>query len=288
MKGPRSKGRTRSAAADRKARLSSPTGRRLSASRKVELPETVREDLAVELYALIRLALNRFGLSASRQRRAMERSWRLRAAPRTSGPLLRDARSLSALLLKWSRSPQYVDAKGNPRVLLINGPGDSFEKLAREFLPKMPLADVIDMACATTEVSKRPGGKIALIGDIMVNLAKSDVRPYAHAVRQIDHLLETSLHNAKLMPRQRAQGRMQRLVIGVIPRAEYTDFMSELRPQIADLMSRVDSSVENRRPRNAKALKAATAVSVGVYVAEENDWERAGIDAGAYVKGKRS
>jgi hypothetical protein len=252
------------------------------------LPAKVREDLAVELYALIRLALNRFGLSASQQRRAVERSWRLRTAPRTSGPLLRDARSLSALLLKWSRSPQYVDAKGNPRVLLINGPGDSFEKLARQFLPKMPLADVIDMACATTEVSKRPGGKIALIGDIMVNLAKSDVRPYAHAVRQIDHLLETSLHNAKLLPRQRAQGRMQRLVIGVIPRAEYTDFMSELRPQIADLMSRVDSSVENRRPRNAKALKAATAVSVGVYVAEENDWERAGIDAGAYVKGKRS
>jgi hypothetical protein len=248
----------------------------------------VQEDLAVELYALIRLALNRFGLSASQQRRALARSRGLKAVPHTSGPLLRDSRSLSALLLEWSRSPQYVDAKGNPRVLLIKGPGESFESLARQYLPKMPLADVVNLACATTEVSKRPGGKIALIGGIMVNLSRSDVRPLAHAVRQIDHLLETTLHNAGLAPNQLAQGRMQRLVIGVIPRSQYVNFMRELRPQIADLLSRVDSSMEHRRPRNAKALKAATAVSVGVYVSEESDSERAGIDAGTYVRDQRS
>jgi hypothetical protein len=255
--------------------------------RKADPQTKAHEDLAVELYALVRLSLSRFGLTSAQQRRALENSWRLKVAPRTSGPLLRDARSLSALLLEWSRSPQYVDAKGYPRVLSIKGPDDTFEALARQFLPQMLLADVIDMACTTTEVSKRPGGKIALIGGIMVNVAKSDARPLAHAVRQIDQLLETTLHNARLAPRQRALARMQRLVIGVIPRAEYKHFMRELRPQIADLLARVDSSVEQRQPKNPKALKNATAVSVGVYVSEENDWERAGVDVGALVRGKR-
>jgi len=120
----------------------------------------------------------------------------------------------------------------------------------------------------------------------MVNVAKSDVPPLAHAVRQIDQIFETTLHNVKIRPQQRAHGRMQRLVIGVIPRAQYIEVQRELRPQIADLLERIDSFIEQHRPRNAKALKSAIAVSVGVYVSEENDWERAGIDASTYVRKK--
>ncbi len=246
-------------------------GKEPSRPSKSNSPSKVREDLAVELYALARLGLNRFGLTRAEQRRALERSWRLKAAPHA----------------EWSRSPQFVDAKGAPRVLAIKGPGDTFETLGRQFLPNMPLNDVIAMACSTTEVSVLPRGRIALVGGSMVNLARSNERALAHAVRQIDQLLETSLHNAKLKPHQLTQGRMQRLVIGVISRAEWKDLMRELRPQIADLLARVESFVERRRPRNRKALKAATAVSVNVYVSEENDWERAGVDVSALVRGKR-
>jgi hypothetical protein len=38
------------------------------------------------------------------------------------------------------------------------------------------------------------------------------------------------------------------------------------------------------QPKNAQALKSATAVSVGVYVSQEDDWERAGIDPSAVVR----
>jgi hypothetical protein len=152
----------------------------------------------------------------------------------------------------------------------------------------MPLANVINMACATTEVSKVPKGNIALVGGSMVSAGGSNAGALAHAVRQIDQLLETSLYNAHLKLHQLTQGRMQRLVIGVISRAECEDLMRELRPQIADLLSRVETFVEKRRPRNRKALKAATAISVGVYVSEENDWERAGVDVSALLGGKRS
>ena len=289
MKSPTTKSRARTpVTANRKVTLKkSPPGKGLSRSRKSNSPSKVREDLAIELYALARLGLHRFGLTPAEQRRALKRSLRVKAAPRVSGPLLRDARSLSAILLEWSKSPQFVDAKGTPRVLAIKGPGDTFETLGRQFLPNMPLDDVIAMACATTEVSALPKGLIALVGGSMVNVSRSNARSLAHAVRQIDQLLETTLHNAMLKPHNQAQGRMQRLVIGVISRTEYKNLMRELRPQIADLLARVESFVERHRPRNRKALKAATAVSVGVYVSEENDWERAGVDVSALVRGKR-
>src|ERR1700722_8431032 len=83
--------------ANRKVSLkkSPPGGKGLSRSRKSNSPSKVREDLAIELYALARLGLHRFGLTPAEQRRALKRSLRLKAAPRVSGPLLRDARSLS-------------------------------------------------------------------------------------------------------------------------------------------------------------------------------------------------
>jgi Family of unknown function (DUF6502) len=259
-----------------------------SRSRRTESKATVIEDLAVELYTIAHLGLRRFGLTAAEHRRALDRASRLKVIPPTSGPLLRDALSLSALLLEWSRSPQYVDAKGHPRVLSIKGGGATFETLARQFLPKMPLANVINLACATTEVSKLPKGNIALVGGSMVSAAGSNAGALAHAVRQIDQLLETSLYNAHLKLHQLTQGRMQRLVVGVISRAECKDLMRELRPPIADLLARVESFVEQRRPRNRKALKTATAISVGVYLSEENDLERAGVDVSALAGANRS
>jgi hypothetical protein len=54
--------------------------------------------------------------------------------------------------------------------------------------------------------------------------------------------------------------------------------MRELRPQFYDVLQRVDSSIEQRRPTTARALKNATAVSVVVFVAQEDDWERIGVD----------
>jgi hypothetical protein len=238
-----------------------------------------REDLSVEFFSLVRLALAQFGVSGAEQERAIERSRHLKSAPHVSGPLLRDTRGLCALLLEWSRDAEYVDPDGKPRVLAIKGTGATFERLARRFLPKKPLKDVVAMACATAEVTTRPGGKIALLGSIMVNVAKSPDNLLAHAIRQIDQLLETILHNAIVNRKGRSNGHMERMVLGVISAKEFDGFMSELRPQIYDLLQRVDSSVQQRQPKSTQSLRSATAVSVGVYVAREDDWDRAGIDA---------
>ena len=71
---------------------------------------------------------------------------------------------------------------------------------------------------------------------------------------------------------------MHRLVTGIIPRKDYVPFMREFRPQIAGLLARADGSMKNREPKTARALKSATAVSIAVYVSQEDDLARAGIE----------
>jgi hypothetical protein len=239
----------------------------------------VRQNLILELYGLVRDALQGLGISLLEQRGVQAQLLRVKTLPRVSGPLLRDWALLGAILLEWSREPEYLDDAGLPRVLAIRGPEGTFESLAQRFLPNMRLQDVVTMACETTEVAVRPGARIALLGSIMVSHVKSPERALAFAVTQIDQLLQTTVHNFVTNRTGRGAGRMQRIVKGVIARGEFDDFMSELRPQIYDLLMRVEAAAENHRPKNAKALRSATAVSVGVYVGQENDLQRAGVDA---------
>jgi len=239
----------------------------------------VRQNLILELYGLVRDALQGLGISASEQRRAQAQLPRVKTLPRVSGPLLRDWGLLGVILLEWSREPEYLDDAGKPRVLAIRGPEGTFESLARRFLPNTRLEDIVAMACETAEVVVRPGERIALLGSIMVSHVRSLERALAFAVTQIDQLLQTTVHNFVTNQTGRRAGRMQRIVKGVISRGEFDDFMRELRPQIYDLLMRVEAAAENHRPKNAKTLRSATAVSVGVYVGQENDLQRAGVDA---------
>ncbi len=247
----------------------------------------VREDLGVELYSLVNLALGRFGLTPAERTRASKRAAGLKSPPRVSGPLLRDWWALGALLLEWSRDALYLDADGKPRVLPIEGKGTTFESLAQRFLPHKPLREVVDMACEAAEVATRPHDRIALLGSILVNIVGSPERSLAHTIRQVDQIVQTKLHNIEMHKKGSADGRMERMVIGTISRAEFADLMRELRPQIYDLLMRADSSFERRQPTSLKALSSATTVSVGLYVSQEDDFERAGVDPATRIKAAR-
>ena len=158
---------------------------------------------------------------------------------------------VAEILLEWSRKAPYLDSEGRPRVLSIAGPGATFESLARRFLPNMSLEDVVALACRNSEVVTRPGNRIALLGSILVKLGDSREKYFAHAIRQIDQLLQTLLHNWHVQRSGAEQARMERVVIGIISRANFKAFMTELRPQIYDLLLRVDSSIERNQPQAA-------------------------------------
>jgi len=256
----------------------------MTAKKRASRPtSSVREDLAVEFYSRVRLALTEFGVTPKEQERAIARARPLKTPPRVSGPLLRDARGLCALLLEWSREAKFLDPDGKPRILDIEGPGATFESLARRFLPAMPVKKVVAMACATAEVATRPGRKIALLGSILVILSKSTENLLAHGIRQIDQLLSAILHNAVVHRKGVGAKRLERMVLGVISRSQFNDLMRELKPQIDDLLQRVDAAVEPRQPKTRAAVKNSTAFSVGVYVSQEEDFERAGIDPDSFV-----
>jgi hypothetical protein len=145
-------------------------------------------------------------------------------------------------------------------------------------LPNISLEEVVALACENSEVVTRPGNRIALLGSILVKLGDTREKYLAHAIRQIDRLLQALLHNWRVQHKSTDRGRMERVVTGVISRANFEAFMGELRPQIYDLLLRVDSSVERNQPKTARSLRAASAVSVSVYVSQEDDLERAGVD----------
>jgi hypothetical protein len=236
------------------------------------------EDLAVEFYTLVRLALDELGVSPAQQRRALKRSRGLKKPPNVSGRILRAQLGVAGILLEWSRKAPYLDADGRPRVLSIAGSGATFEGLARRFLPNHSLEEVVALTCENSEVITRPGNRIALVGSILVKLGNSRERYFAHAIRQIDQLLQTLLHNWRAQHSGIEQSRMERVVSGLISRASFDAFMTELRPQIYDLLLRVDSSIERHQPRTPRGLRAATAVTVSVHVGQEDDLDRAGVD----------
>ena len=236
------------------------------------------ENLAVELYTLVRLALGELGVTRAQQLRALARSRRLKSPPSVSGRTVRAGLGVGSILLEWSRRAPYLDSDGKPRLLSIAGSGATFESLARRFLPHMPLKEVVALACEKSEVVIRPGNRIALLGSILVKLGDSREMYLAHAIRQIDQLLQTLLHNRRVVRNNPESGRMERVVIGVISRANFRPFMDELRPQIYDLLLGVDSSIERNQPKSARSMRDATAVSVSVYAGQEDDLERAGVD----------
>jgi len=252
-------------------------GARTRGTGKPSVTQTA-EDLAVELYTLVRLALGELGVTRAQQLRALARSRRLKSPPSVSGRTVRAGLGVGSILLEWSRRAPYLDSDGKPRVLSIAGSGATFESLARRFLPHMPLKEVVALACEKSEVVIRPGNRIALLGSILVKLGDSREMYLAHAIRQIDQLLQTLLHNRRVVRNNPESGRMERVVIGVISRANFRPFMDELRPQIYDLLLGVDSSIERNQPKSARNMRDATAVSVSVYAGQEDDLERAGVD----------
>jgi len=245
----------------------------------------VSEDLATELYTIIGQALERFGVRTAVQSRAFERSAALHDPPHASGALMRSSWGLSNLLAEWSRAPEYQDADGQPKILKLKGAGATFETLVKRFLPGSVMQEVIDNARRSAEVELLPRGRIALLGSVMVKTTTARELLLAHAIRHIDQLLNTILHNEIVHSgtRDPEPGRMERMVVGIIRKDRFKDFMSEFRPQLFNLLSQVDAGIAQRAPASKPELKDATAVVLGMYVAEESDWDRIGVEPATMI-----
>jgi hypothetical protein len=250
------------------------------------------EPLAVELFGVVCSALSEYGLSPIQQRRFFDKSIKTPVAKRASGSLLYRYTGLAELISAWHDEARYLDARGKPRVLDIQGRGATFEKLAREYLPNVPLKEVITLACRTASVGMVPGGRIAFYGDILVNFSRSPEIVLAQTVRHIKQIVDTCLYNVHKPEGAAVRGRLERMVRGVINAKDFKNFDRAIRPQLHDLCERVDRFLKASRKKVRRGKQNMGTAGMGIYLyydsalKDERGEVRAPKSGGLGIKGR--
>jgi uncharacterized protein DUF6502 len=222
--------------------------------------------LTLELYGVIRAALKRYGLSPKEQTKLFGQSQRRSDIKQVSGELLGQIRPLSDLLTSWYEDVPYVDSVGAPRVLKIEGRGATFASLARRFLPGVPLADVVALACRSANVGTLAGGRIALYGDAMVNLSKNRDGVLAQNIMHVKQIFDTCLYNAHRDPDDDKPGRQERIVTHLLSAMEFEKFQGEVRGQLHDLCERFDRLLKSAAERSSRQKQPRGQGGIGIYV----------------------
>ena len=237
---------------------------------------------------MVRLALGELGVSRRQQERALVRSQHLKTPPNVSGRVLRAG---------WGGRGDIARMVAQSTILRLgrqaSRTGDhwargDFRKSGATVFAQHALRGGCGARVRELGSGHPPGViRSRSWAAFWSNSVNTREKYLAHAIRQIDQLLQTLLHNRRLGGRSAADGRMERMVMGVISRANFKPLMRDLRPQIYDLLLRVDSSIEHYQPKTARSLRAGTAVSVSVYVGQEDDLERAGLDTSPVALAER-
>jgi hypothetical protein len=233
---------------------------------RATLSRAALEALALELYGVTGAALKRYGLSASEQARLFAQSQRRSDIKQVSGELLGQMRPLSDLLTSWFEDAPYVDSVGVPRVLKIEGRGATFETLAKRFLPGVPLAEVIALACRSANVGTLARGRIALYGDAMVNLSKNRDAALAQNITHVRQIFDTCLYNAHRDPDDESPGRQERIVTHLLSAMEFEKFQGEVRGQLHDLCERFDRLLKSAAGRSIRQKQPRGQGGIGIYV----------------------
>jgi hypothetical protein len=223
------------------------------------------DPLALELLGVVRNALAHYGLTPGQQLRLFQRSIRAKTVPKVSASRLSQFRALADLLATWHGEVPYLDADGKPRVLNIRGRGATFESLARQFLPKKSLSDVVGLACRTANVGTLPGDRIALYGDIMVNFSSNAESVLAQAICHATQVFRTGIHNAARTHADGTGRRLERTVHRTIVAGDFEKLQSAIRPQVHDLCDRMDRLLRSSAKSGKTKQKLGTA-GMGIYL----------------------
>jgi hypothetical protein len=227
---------------------------------------SAREPLALELYSIVRAALTKYGVSPAQQRRLFDQAQRATVVSRVSGLILSEFRALGDLITTWREEAPYVDSDGQPKVLTVEGGGTTFETLAKHFLPKKRLAEVVALACRTANVGTLPGGRIALYGDTMVNLSKAREGVFAQNILHIQRIFETCLFNAQGTQDKTGTARLERTVSHELSLGEFEKFQQAVRPQVHDLCEIVDRLLKSADERSTGKKEPRGKAGIGIYV----------------------
>lgn len=256
--------------ASRKRALSK---RKLAPSR-VTSPVNQLELLAMEVYAILCRALTLYGISQARQRALFKKSCaHVGKITAVSAQLLEQFRNVSELLTTWLQELPYVDATGRPKVLPIRGRGATFESLARQFLPKRSLDEVVALACQAGTVDKLSGGRIAIYGDPMINIAENPEATLAQAICHITNIVQTVEFNAKRGRKDRSSGRLERIVNAPLTPEQAEIFSKLMRPLLDTLSEHADRILKKLTRGQTRDKRRLAGGGIGIYVYHRDDGE---------------
>jgi hypothetical protein len=224
------------------------------------------ELLAVEAYAILCRGLTLYGISIPRQRVLFKKS-RAKVGKVTaiSAQLLEQFRSVSELLTAWLQELPYVDATGRPKVLPIRGRGATFESLARQFLPERSLDEAVELACQAGTVDTLSGGRIAVYGDPMINIAENPEATLAQAICHITNIIQTVEFNARRGKKDRLKGRLERIVNAPLTPKQFELFIKAIRPQLDALCEHADRVLTRCARIPTRDRRRLAGAGIGVY-----------------------
>jgi hypothetical protein len=235
-------------------------------SRALPPMNSALEPLAMELYGVVRRALIKYGLTSAQQRRLFARAQKAMAVERASDPLLDQFRGLGDLISTWREEPPYVDEVGKPRVLAIEGTGDTFASLVRKFLPGKSVDAAVTLACRTASIGTLTGGRIALYGDTLVDLSMNKEGALAQTICHITRIFDTCLHNVQGAQDDAVVRRLERLVSQVMSAGDFERFQRAIRPQLHDMCERVDRLLLSSTRKKSRQGQKTGSAGMGIYV----------------------
>lgn len=223
-------------------------------------------DLALELQQMTIETMERFGVSRKEQMGTYRRALRgLGSKELPSNRVMEKHDAIADLLRSWRHDKHFLDVHGSPRVLPIRGKGASLETLARKFVPKMPLSEVVAAITRHGEARAYRGDKVALLGGIVVLTPKTAEMMLAQLAIRIRRVSNTLLHNASLPEGTEGLGRFERHVFGALSDREFKEFARMIRPQSQDLCERADSAVGLATRKKTGRKRKTSGLSIFVF-----------------------
>jgi Family of unknown function (DUF6502) len=235
--------------------MGAPTNRALSVSLLQELHQLIL-DVGVEL-----------GISEKEQRRAIELAVADKKRLRPSQTTMQNEWSVAALLGKWRSDKRYRGNDGTPRALSIMGKGATLQTLAREYVPLMPIRELVDLLCLQSEVTRFKGDKVALIGSPVIMTEKTPELTLASLIIRIRRVAGTMMHNAAIPAGVKNTGRFERIVGGHLSDKDFQKFGLAIRTQLQEVCDRVDSGMQQPKGQGKRTGKIG---GVGIYVFRED------------------
>jgi len=176
------------------------------------------------------------------------------------------------VIAAWRREPDFLDAKGRPAMLPMEGPGATFSELVKRFSGNVPPRAILDELIHVGAVEHGADGKIGLLTRAYIP-RNIDAHKLNILGTDVQHLISTIDHN--LIP-DTTEPRFQRKVsYDNLPDEVLPEFREIFAKKAQDLLESADQWLA-RRDRDANpAVKGvgSNRAGFGIFFFEESNSE---------------